>query len=563
MRNKLLLFSVAILTAFGLSACGQDAGTSTTSTQGGTSSEVTSSSKEATSSSSSSSSSSEATSSEETSDDTATAGEILPLEYKIRQTNQYKYDDRYETDAISNMEYDSLLIDEEKYPALEESIEKLNDSIEEMTEKDYKNATKMAKSDLKNNPEYFSGPYSVSKSIRVTRNDSEVLSLWVMDCGFTGGAHGYYSSVGHSYSVTTGEELMLDDIIADKKAFIEVIENRLDDEYPNLSNLNDPNKVIKKQVKNDQLCWTLTNNGISILFNVYELASYAEGAQSIDIYFDDEPELFTGDYQNLPEAYAVELYSSDVSYVDLDGDGVRDEISIMPDYETVDDYSYLKALDFDINGKYTVKNVEGDNPTITLMHMGDNENYIYVDLTTDNDYHLLYIYEIYNNKLRQVMKGNTDYALGAEVDEDDNNYEDNIYSSIKVPITNPHNFRLFRRFHILSTSNGYMDYTVGSNGKPEPLNNLYVLTNDIELTLLQDLTLNAFDIETLEEGEEKTFEKGDKIKVVMTDAKDTIVFEDDDDNYYSVKAKLDHGNYVSKINDIKIEKLFDGMMFAG
>nr|MCR5587974.1 hypothetical protein [Lachnospiraceae bacterium] len=72
-----------------------------------------------------------------------------------------------------------------------------------------------------------------------------------------------------------------------------------------------------------------------------------------------------------------------------------------------------------------------------------------------------------------------------------------------------------------------------------------------------------FDIETLEEGEEKTFEKGDKIKVVMTDAKDTIVFEDDDDNYYSVKAKLNHGNYVSKINDIKIEKLFDGMMFAG
>ncbi|MCR5624667.1 MAG: RsiV family protein, partial [Lachnospiraceae bacterium] len=404
--------------------------------------------------------------------------DVHPINVKLEQHSLYNYSEKYDNELI-DARFEEIFLDEEDMPELTASLEEFSKEGSAEARKLYKDGLKNAKENIKILDEDYYLASQLDISINMVRTDTEVLSFVSDVYEYWGGAHGGNLIKGHNFDSQTGEELKLTDIISDVDALPEIVENRLDDERENIDYLVDIKQYLKKYFKPknlDMVEWVLTSEGVEFIFNQYEIATFADGVITVDISYDEEPDIFTDRYNNAPDDYAMDLDEGFSVKLDVDDD---DDIDTIQAYTTKDvDDIMINKIHFNINGKEITKKISGYSANMQLIHK-DDKTFLYIVMTGDNDYEMLYIYRVTDNNIQQVLKDGmygfrTDYNTG---DERPTDYLKDEYSSSFYPITDPDEFYLDGRFNILSTSGGYARFAMGSNGKPELLDEYYTLTS--------------------------------------------------------------------------------------
>ena len=142
--------------------------------------------------------------------------------------------------------------------------------------------------------EYFY-PYFSRQEHMVQRADSTVLSIRTDWSEFTGGAHSNYGTVCLNYDSATGRELVLTDVITDMTAFRKAVVDhlqQLDCPFP----LDHVDETIALYGGEFDFIWSLSDQGIAVYFNPYDIAPFAAGRLIAEISFEQAPDLFHETY---------------------------------------------------------------------------------------------------------------------------------------------------------------------------------------------------------------------------------------------------------------------------
>lgn len=122
-------------------------------------------------------------------------------------------------------------------------------------------------------------PYEINLNLPVSREDTAVFSILSVISGFEGGAHGYQQCTGLNYDAQTGKRLTLDQVIVSGSAdtVYQMILNKLPE---SIEYHEDYHTIIKEMCFDDLSStnnWCLTQDGLSFVFDPYELASQTYG----------------------------------------------------------------------------------------------------------------------------------------------------------------------------------------------------------------------------------------------------------------------------------------------
>ncbi|MGN0401677.1 MAG: DUF3298 domain-containing protein [Acetatifactor sp.] len=477
------------------------------------------------------------------------AEKVLPIEiYK-----QNVYDSCWEEVNLAEMSYDLIYLSEDAaalLPELENALTAWNVSVRDGMTATYENYKIAAKEDCKYNPDYFFGPYSTEQEVSVLRSDNRVLSLGIFSYDYCGGAHGYYAYTGYTVDAVSGRELTIGDVVTDTDKLPELLYERLTTENPEVYFWEDMKDYLEEAFTeaDTTLAWSLDYTGLTFYFNPYEIASYADGRFDVTFDFRGYAELFRPYYTEVPDSYVV---SSDV--YDLDQDGELDTFYVSA-WES--DYGDYEKIYIGINENTLEREVWALGMDDYLVHTKDAGNFLYVELTRENDYKTLEVYDM--NGDAPVYVGCIDNVGLEEVCIGEEQYA-------KVLLTNPDLFRLRSKMDIMSTYGGYKDYRVGGDGIPVSDDRLYHASycgvpDWSVLSAKQDVTGVLVDKDGRETGKEYTIPSGTEVTICATDGESFVDFEAGNER---VRVYVSCESWPQTIGGIDIEELFDGIMFAG
>lgn len=149
--------------------------------------------------------------------------------------------------------------------------------------------------------------YSLNQEVNQLRNDRKILSLMLKVDSYLGGPHGNSSLSGATFDVETGKELLFSDVIWDMDGFKMVAEDfivyTVEHYIPDMQDVEGygfyPEYKETIADKMEHLDFVLTDYGMRIFFQEYEIAPYAAGVIAIDI-----PYSYIRDF--MKEAYVID-----------------------------------------------------------------------------------------------------------------------------------------------------------------------------------------------------------------------------------------------------------------
>ena len=80
-------------------------------------------------------------------------------------------------------------------------------------------------------PENFYGNFYLTRDVTVKRADSRVLSIFLYETQYAGGAHGIYGNIPLNYDAQTGDRLKLEDVLTSTDGFNDLIRTELEKKY--------------------------------------------------------------------------------------------------------------------------------------------------------------------------------------------------------------------------------------------------------------------------------------------------------------------------------------------
>lgn len=159
----------------------------------------------------------------------------------------------------------SLLIfdDEVVVDNIDDAISSLNDEFLSVKEKLPEDATR----------------WEATINGKVIYETDKIITIDLETYEFTGGAHGYESSILLNFDVVKGELIQNEELFSSKEEFYNIAEStfRLQEKIPANVPINDTGFMFEEEV------FTLPNNigytkkGLKLLYNTYEVGSYADG----------------------------------------------------------------------------------------------------------------------------------------------------------------------------------------------------------------------------------------------------------------------------------------------
>lgn len=176
---------------------------------------------------------------------------------------------------------------------VQEALDAFNKTIDDEIHALLKELAETKANDRVTAPDMANVAYESVETITVLRADTNVVSLLRGGYQYFGGAHGSPYMTTLNIDGTTGKPLVLSEVFTGdlvtpvmEKLKAEKDENGLFDGWEDMAQ-----KYLAGQSESAQ-CWTLDNNGLTILFPVYEIAPYAAGVISVVLPYADYPESF-------------------------------------------------------------------------------------------------------------------------------------------------------------------------------------------------------------------------------------------------------------------------------
>ena len=478
-----------------------------------------------------------------------------------------------------------ITTDGDKYPKLAQSLQKFSkDHMAMMTEQ--RDRTDIIEED----DEFFeTGNYSSVWDISVNRADTKMLSFDVQYYSYLGGAHGYYSNGGYTYDTASGKLLTLKDVITDLPKLEEIVLKKLSDISEEYGLYDDYEAGIKSEISEGDgpyINWDFDNNGMNIWFNPYDIAPYASGIVSINIKYNEYPNLINEQYclsENKNADIITELGNYGMLYeIDLDNDGQDELITIEQDISYAEDENgdyYDTGVEVTVSVGKTQEDLE--NHSVRLgQNYRLNKPYI---VTSEEGKH--YVYIEYNS----FAYGNDLVVVDINDLENGPTFVDWVpYGApYNMPISNADCFYLCRQVYMMGAYEAYRRYKVGKDGMPEPLDDEYIILpsepqrlfgikdglpmkqefiEDKTLTLIKPLrfyySYASKDDKT--KGEYKTYDKDQMLYPVYTDGETYITFITEDGTYIDLKYDdVIDGDWGMRIQGYSDYQLLKGSLYMG
>ena len=474
--------------------------------------------------------------------------EVVPekKEEYLKITREYVYDSCFEETMIAYGHYNTLNLESTEYPELTKAVNSYNallsnemqaamDKLEEWGLDEYREY----------GAESFRGPYVLENDSYIRRADSEVLSVIENVYEYAGGAHGNKFFGFANIDVATGEDLALEDVIVELSLLPGILETELREKYPEVEYWNDSlYSMLAEYVEptsqdyQPTFTWTLDYEGVTFYFSDYEISSYVDGTQQVTVTYSEYPSVFNKKFfvGGAEKNYVLQLPDSwRISDVDLYGDGKTDYISVRRNYTGEGENS--DSYDVTVNGNTLTQDMYCYDLD-TYLVKSEEDYYLYVHRTMENDYQIVNVYKITDTSVESVGE----FEGGVEM------------------FTNSKEFEVSRRFDLLSTYQAVAKCYVGEDGLPVEYNNTYKVLRDMVLTSITDMTVDLIDEEGNLLGSTYTFPAGTTYRFIATDGSSFVDVEMSDGQ----RGRL----YVTSgwpimVNGIDAEELFEMLYFAG
>jgi hypothetical protein len=215
-----------------------------------------------------------------------------------------------------------------------------------------------------------------------------------------------YGLYGNNYHTSDGSAIELSEVVKDTDRLKKAIADKLNKEYADAGFFEDPETALQSYGDNAEagefhFNWVLENEGITFIFNPYEIAPYAAGQQIVTIRYDEDPELFTGNIQaNTGNSVQSFGFYQNVSVFDKDGN--KRILIANADYDYDNQGEYMEypviSIDFDYDGNKLqdkdIKAASAYDIQMYLVHTADGSNSIYVESAKDDEAESISVYEL-------------------------------------------------------------------------------------------------------------------------------------------------------------------------
>ena len=433
-----------------------------------------------------------------------------------------------------------------EYPKLAKALLDWNRGEWDMSHLELEDMLPGARSMAEEIGHYFEGyTYSVVSSVQ--RADNLILSVRCDYDSYTG-FRPYHGTYCLNLDAETGEVITIDQLIADLEKLPGILEQELREKYSDYA-AEDFDGVTGwlEEYSPEAFTWTMDYQGIRFYFGAAELAAGALGALEVTLWFDEYADLIDSKYFRIPEGgYAVALPQMTSTDVDLTpGDGQWDRVYVeMPDGGGP---RVGKNDNFAYNEEYYGYSMDA------YLVTPDNENfYIYLDCSSDNDYRAIFVYDL-SGKTPRPVGGFYGVGFAGQWWED---YElgETWFNQV---FNDPSGFELDTHLDMLGTMTGKKLYhTDPETGLPATEMQAYNLPEDRELVSLIDL-----EVQILPDLKTQTIPAGTKFYFLRTDGKTYVDMYLDDGR--ECRVEVEHRDWQRYVNGIDEYECFDGILYAG
>lgn len=464
---------------------------------------------------------------------------------------KYLYDFNEEKGAVVTSNFDLFYVSDEmkeEYPELANSLEKYSEERKTSYTQDFQELKSMAAqlAEERGASSEDTLQCSVKMESKAVRSDGNVVSFYDSYEDYQGGAHGNYSYSGSNFDTTTGAKLTINDVVADKDAFVKHLKEELKSQYPDIEFFGLDEYFARTDVV-DNIPFLCRYDGVEFYFEPDELVPYAAGAQKI-LVSADHKDILNEEYLDYPKTYISAMETDTIYNLDLNGDGILEEIGVYS--FAPDDESGAINYTVKVGDKAFNEDAYAYDISPYLVKTG-NGIYIYVEERHDNDYRITAVYDI--NGANNPAKVTEFQGGHASVYRDDN--------TVTYEWTDPEVFMMATRMDVLGTYEGTKNYYVSDTGAPGTTQENYEVPGQIYLTALKELTLTEVDNRFSEEGE-ATVTSGTKLLLYMTDGENTAYLMDENTGKV-YKVITDKTDWPYTINGIAEDECFDGIQYAG
>ncbi len=231
--------------------------------------------------------------------------------------------------------------DAARYPALSEALKQRAAMIRRSMEEEFDDLCASAKEELPWTAD-TAEPWVSTLDVQVRRADSRVVTLLSDSCADYGWIEDFRGMYGSSFDAETGEELMLEDVVAVNNDLAEAVAAELNRHlWAGDADFSDAVETYFAETPYADIRWTLDYNGVTFYFADGDLTEES-GLQSATVTFAEHPGLFEEKYMTAPAAYTVELPMDSSYFTDLDGDGATEALNVTGWYDT-DAGAYTKV----------------------------------------------------------------------------------------------------------------------------------------------------------------------------------------------------------------------------
>lgn len=402
-------------------------------------------------------------------------------------TVDYSYDgDWKDQKTLFSSKVAQIKLMDDSHEKLQDALKALNQSALDDQKSVIDENKEYAEQEYASNPDMVE--YTFDRDILVARSDETVLSMAVMEGSYLGGAHPFGMTTGRTYDTQTGKELSLKDVVSDYDGIYEYVKKQLEENYDQSMFFEDYQDTLQKMFYDESgdygtVQWTISQTGLSIYFNQYDLAPYVAGSQQVDISFKEQPQLFQSKYVVEKESYSKVIRENSSCFADVNGDGKEEEIS----YSVArDEYGFGGAITVTCDGQ-TFDTAEIDKDASDaygaygtyssegyVLHTSDGRTYLYLQHLDDNDYRYVNVF--------RLDQGRPSYV----------GYEGMAWYNTQI--LDPDSFMLYTRLDVLGTYYGMKRYHVDEAGLPASDDEAYVInessmlqsTRDLEVTILEE-----------------------------------------------------------------------------
>ena len=407
--------------------------------------------------------------------------------------------------------------------------------------------------------EYASNPdmveYTFDRDILVARSDETVLSMAVMESSYLGGAHSFCATIGRTYDTQTGKELSLKDVVSDYDGIYEYVKTQLEENYDQSMFFEDYQDTLQKMFYDESgdygtVQWTISQTGLSIYFNQYDLAPYVAGSQQVDISFKAQPQLFQSRYVVEKGSYIKVIRENKSCFADVDGDGKEEEIS----YSVArDEYGFGGAITVTCDGQ-TFDTTEVDKDASDaygaygayssegyVLHTSDGRTYLYLQHLDDNDYRYVNVF--------RLDQGRPSYV----------GYEGMAWYNTQI--LDPDSFMLYTRLDVLGTYYGMKRYHVDEAGLPASDDEAYVINESSMLRSTRDLAVTILEKNGSET--EATVPSGTGYTIFRTDGASYADAHLNDGRDCRIQIKEGSRGWGWDIDGVSEEECFEWLPYVG